>query len=133
MTAQEILKTKKHFALLGATPDAWKYGYEVFDTLVEAGYTVYPINPKYQEIKGITCFASLQDLPRKPEVVISTLAPVNTERIVEKVKELEIPLLWMPPGCWSEEAIKKCESIGQAFIRDVCPVGMLKWMQAMPK
>jgi hypothetical protein len=129
MTAQDILRTKKLFALVGATPDPWKYGYEVLATLVEAGYTVFPINPKYPEIEGITCYASLADLPQKPEVVISALAPANTERVVEKVKELGVELLWMPPGCWSEEAVKKCEALGQPFIHDCCPIGTLKMMQ----
>jgi len=129
MTAQDILRTKKLFALVGATPDPWKYGYEVLATLVNAGYTVFPINPKYPEIEGLRCYASLAELPQEPEVVISTLAPANTERVVEKVKELGIELLWMPPGCWSEEAVKKCEAIGQSFIHDVGPIGTLKMMQ----
>jgi hypothetical protein len=93
MKAQDTLRTKKSFALVGATPDPWKYGYEVLATLVNAGYTVFPINPKYPEIEGSTCYASLEDLPQKPEVVISALAPANTERVVDKVKELDIELL----------------------------------------
>lgn len=129
MTAQDILRTKKTFALVGATPDPWKYGYEVLATLVNAGYTVFPINPKYPEIEGIRCYASLAELPQKPEVVISALAPANTERLVETVKDLGIELLWMPPGCWSEEAVEKCGASGQLFIYDVCPIGTLKMMQ----
>lgn len=107
MTAQEILQTKKVFALVGATPEIWKYGYQVLATLIEAGYTVLPINPKYQEIESIKCYPSLKDLPQKPEVVICALAPANTEKVVAAVKELGIELLWMPPGCWSDEAVRK--------------------------
>lgn len=129
MTAQDILKTKKTFALVGATPDHWKYGYEVLTILVNAGYTVLPINPKYEEIDGIKCYASLAHLPEKPEVVISALAPANTEKTVEVVKELGIELLWMPPGCWSEKAVQRCQHLGLDFVHDVCPIGTLREMQ----
>jgi len=130
MTAQEILEAKKTFALVGATQDPWKYGYEVLATLVNAGYTVFPINPKYQDIEGIKCYPSLKDLPQKPEVVVSALAPTNTERLVETVKELGIEMLWMPPECWSDEAIKKCRELNINFVHDVCPIGTLKMMAA---
>lgn len=128
MTAQDILRTKKTFALVGATRDKWKYAYEVLVTLVNAGYTVMPINPKYQEIEGIKCYPSLKELPQKPEVVISALAPANTEKIVEAVKEMGIELLWMPPGCWSEEAVQKCRQLNVEFVYDVCPIGTLSMM-----
>ncbi len=128
MTAQDILKTKKTFALVGATPDKWKYGYEVLTALMNAGYTVMPINPKYREIEGIKCYPSLKDLPQKPEVVISALAPTNTERVVEVVKEMSIELLWMPPGCWSDEAVQKCRRLNVDFVHDVCPIGTLSMM-----
>lgn len=128
MTAQDILRTKETFALVGATRDKWKYAYEVLVTLVNAGYTVMPINPKYQEIEGIKCYPSLKELPQKPEVVISALAPANTEKIVEAVKEMGIELLWMPPGCWSEEAVQKCRQLNVEFVYDVCPIGTLSMM-----
>lgn len=129
MTAQEILKTKKVFALVGATPDIWKYGYQVLATLLEGGYAVLPINPKYQEIDGITCYPSLKALPQKPEAVISALAPANTEKVVEVVKELGIELLWMPPGCWSEAAVRKSRELNLEFVHDVCPIGTLATMK----
>ncbi|MDZ7291862.1 MAG: CoA-binding protein [candidate division KSB1 bacterium] len=130
MTAQDILKTKKTFALVGATPDKWKYGYEVLMTLTNAGYSVLPINPKYQEIDGIKCHASLKELPQKPEVVICALAPANTEKVVEAVKEIGIEILWMPPGCWSDEAVRKCQQLNIEFVHDVCPIGTLQIMTA---
>jgi len=128
MTAQDILKTKKTFGLVGASPDKWKYAYEVLMTLLDAGYTVMPINPKYEEIEGITCYASLKELPQKPEVLICALAPANTEKVVEAAKDAGVELLWMPPGCWSEEALRKCQQLSIDFVHDVCPIGTLRRM-----
>ncbi len=128
MTAEQILKIKKSFAIIGATQNPERYGYEVFEVLHKAGYLVFPINPKYQEIDGIRCYPSLRDLDQQPEVVITALAPANTEKVIDLAKELGIETVWMPPACWSDEALKKCQELQLNFIYDKCPVGMLKFM-----
>jgi len=127
--AREILKTKKVFALIGVTQDKTKYGYEVFHALNEFGYKVYPVNPKYGEVDGVKCYASLKELLEKPEVVIVALSPVNTEKIIEGMDVKDVKTIWMPPGCWSEEAVNKCESKGMDLVYDVCPVGVLLSMK----
>lgn len=129
MTADEILTTKNSFAVIGATPNKERYGYEVFEILHSSGYQVFPINPKYAEIDGIACYPSLQELKQKPEVAITALAPANTEQVIDTIKELGIETVWMPPGCWSETAVKKCQQLQLDFIYDECPVGILKLMR----
>jgi len=128
MTADEVLKTKKSFAVIGATTNKERYGYEVVEILHSSGYQVFPINPKYYEIDGITCYPSLKALKQKPDVAITALAPANTEQAIATIKELGIKTIWMPPGCWSDEAVKKCQQLQLDFIYDVCPVGILKLM-----
>ncbi|HEX9973930.1 MAG TPA: CoA-binding protein [bacterium] len=129
MKAEEILKTKKSFAIIGATQSPERYGYEVFDILHSSGYQVFPINPKYAEIDGITCYPSLKALKQKPDVVITALAPANTEQAIAMVKELGIETIWMPPGCRSDAAVKKCQELKLDYLYDECPVGMLKLMK----
>ncbi|HDP98787.1 MAG TPA: CoA-binding protein, partial [bacterium] len=126
MTAEEILKTKKSFAIIGATSNKERYGYEVFEILHANGYQVFPINPKYAEIDGVTCYPSLMALNQPPDVLITALAPTNTEKVIDSVKSLGIETVWMPPGCWSDEAVKKCQQLELNFIYDECLVGILK-------
>ncbi len=129
MQAEEILKTKKVFAVVGANQDPEKYGHEILSALVAGGYTVFPINPKYREIDGIKCYGSLKELPEQPDVVISALAPGNTERLVAQVKGMDIDILWMPPGCWSDAAVDACRKNSLKYLHDVCPVGSLQMMR----
>lgn len=83
MDANEILKAKNIFAVIGVSQDESKYGYEVFRTLIDYNYRVYPVNPKYIEIAGHKCFISISALPKKPEVVIVILSPQNAEKLIE--------------------------------------------------
>ena len=58
------LFTPRSIAVIGASPNGGA-GSIVLRNMQRLGYTgtVYPINPKYKEIFGYPCYASLRDLP----------------------------------------------------------------------
>ncbi|HDJ26423.1 MAG TPA: CoA-binding protein, partial [Candidatus Bathyarchaeota archaeon] len=66
------------FAVVGASRDPNKYGHRVFKDLLEAGYEVYPVNPKADEILGRKCYPDLRSLPKKPDVVVFVVPPKVT-------------------------------------------------------
>lgn len=127
-THEEILRTKKTYALVGATQDMLKYSYELLFTLLDHGYTVYPINPRYERIEGQKCYASLAHLPEKPEVVIVTLAPLNAEAILGQIAERGITTVWLPPGSWSDAVLERAQALGFEMLYNVCPIGTLRRM-----
>lgn len=125
----DILKEKRVFAVVGVSANKEKYGYEIFRTLLKAGYKSYPINLKYDSIDGHPCYKSLRELPEKPEVVVTVVPPEVTVRVVETCLELGIQTVWMPPGSWSELAVKKCEENQVRAVHDVCLVFAIKSFQ----
>jgi predicted CoA-binding protein len=127
--AEEILRTCTTYALFGASQDVLKYSYELFHTLLEAGYTVYPVNPRYQRIDAHVCYPSLSALPAVPEVAITALAPANTEKVLEDIAARGVHTVWMPPGSSSQAALAKCRELGLKAVHDVCPVAMLRRMK----
>jgi predicted CoA-binding protein len=136
MTPEEILKGKKSFAIVGASNEMLKYGYELVcafrksvPTGKDHGYKIFPINPKYDEIEGIKCYPSLIDLPEKPDVVITALAPKNTLNVVPVVKEIGVDTIWFPPNCFDESAIQKAKELNLEYVSNVCPIGILGNMQ----
>jgi len=126
MTPEEILKSKKSFAIVGALNEMMKYGYELVCVFKDYGYKIFPINPKYDEIEGIKGYPSLKDLPEKPEVVIIALAPKNTINVVPVVKEIGVDTIWLPPNCFDEKAIVKAEELKLSYISNICPIGILR-------
>ncbi|MGQ9471699.1 MAG: CoA-binding protein [Candidatus Aminicenantales bacterium] len=125
----DILKEKKIFAVVGVSGNKEKYGYKIFKTLLAAGYKTYPINPKYESIDDHRCYKSLADLPDKPEVVVTVVPPAVTEKVVDSCLELGISTIWMPPGSWSDAAIKKCEENQVETVHDVCLILAIKSFQ----
>jgi acetyltransferase len=58
-------------ALVGATPDLTKFGGRCLRQALDFGYKgdLFPVNPRYQELEGLRCFASVRDLPVTPDHV----------------------------------------------------------------
>jgi predicted CoA-binding protein len=115
-----FLKKKNVFAVVGASRNPRKYGYQVYKDLKSAGYEVYPVNPNTQEILGDKCYQSLEDLPLKPNVVDVVVPPKVTQHTVEICKRLGITKVWMQPGSESRKAIKFCEENHIDVVYGVC-------------
>ena len=60
----------RSIAVVGATPRP-QYGGRFLRSVLEAQdkVRVYPVNPRYREILGVPCYASLADLPESPDLV----------------------------------------------------------------
>ena len=50
-------------AILGASADRSKFGNKSVRAHQQQGYTVYPVNPKADEIEGLKAFKSLAEVP----------------------------------------------------------------------
>jgi acyl-CoA synthetase (NDP forming) len=64
----------KTIALIGATDDKKRAGYALFRKVVDRGKregtVVYPVNPRLQELDGITCYPTLADVPGEVDVAV---------------------------------------------------------------
>jgi len=67
-----IMLHPKSIAIIGASPDANKLNGRPFHFLQRDGYAgkIYPVNPKYSEINGITCYPDVNSLPETPDLAI---------------------------------------------------------------
>ena len=108
------------FAVVGASRNPEKYGHKVFKDLLEAGYEVYPVNPKAEKILGRKCYPDLKSLPKRPDVVVFVVPPEVTRALTGQCIELGVKFVWMQPGAESREAIRKLEEAGVEVFHNVC-------------
>ena len=111
---------RRVWAVVGASQDRAKYGYRVFRSMRQAGYTVYPVNPKGGELDGVTVYPSLADLPQPPEVIDLVVPPEVTEQVVEEAHRLGLKRIWMQPGAESPKAIAYCQAHGIEVVHQAC-------------
>jgi len=117
---KKFLNKRNIFAVVGASRDPKKYGYQVYRDLKKAGYEVYPVNPNTDKILGDRCYPDLGVLSTKPDVVDVVVPPKVTEEIVKTCKRLRITKVWMQPGSESENAIKFCHENDIDVVHGVC-------------
>ncbi|UMA64931.1 acetate--CoA ligase family protein [Roseivivax marinus] len=77
----------KSVAVVGASADPTKTGGRPVHYLQNHGFTgaIYPVNPKVEKIAGLTCYASVSDLPEAPDVAIVLL---GAARAADAVRDL---------------------------------------------
>jgi acetyltransferase len=62
----------KSVAIVGASRQKGKVGYEILTNLVAGAYLgkIFPVNPKADEIEGLKCYPDLASIGQTPELVI---------------------------------------------------------------
>src|SRR5580692_1941469 len=67
--AIQALLRPRSIAIVGASTREGSFGLRLIAALTSGRYrgTVYPINPRYEEIAGHGCYPSLQALPAPPD------------------------------------------------------------------
>lgn len=93
------------YAVVGATVNPEKYGHRVLMDLREAGMNVVGVNPKYSSIEGISVSPRVQDIPEKPDVVVSVVPPDVGLRIIDDCQAAGVTKLWFQPGA-EDDAIR---------------------------
>ena len=110
---------QKRFAIVGATDNLKKYGNQIFKNLRRRGYEVYPVNPRLKELEGVKCYASLDDIPVKVDVVDFVVPPGVTEVTLQECKRLGLDRIWLQPGSESEAAIAFCHENNLKVVHDI--------------
>jgi len=111
----------KVIAVAGASRDERKYGYRVYRRLNGSGrYTVYPVNPRTDEIDGDRCYPTLAALPERPDAVIFITPPPRTAALMREALGLGVRIFWMQPGADGPEAVRMAEEAGAHLVRGRC-------------
>ena len=74
-------------AVLGASRTLGSVGNEIFVNLARGSFPgrLYPVNPSYEQVNDLTCYASLADLPEVPDHVILA---VGDHRLEDAINEI---------------------------------------------
>jgi acetyltransferase len=62
----------KSVAIVGASRQQGKVGYEILKSMLDAGYPgkIFPVNPQAEEIENLKCFPDLRAIGQTPDLVV---------------------------------------------------------------
>ncbi len=119
-TIASILRNSKTIAVVGASPKPWRDSGSIGQYLIQVGYDVYPVNPKYGEAFGKKCYPDLKSIQAKIDIVDVFRNPDQVEPIVDDAIAIKAGTVWMQLGVVNEKAALKAEQAGLKVVMDHC-------------
>ncbi len=117
---QDILSTSKTIAVVGLSDNPSRPSHSVAAYMQANGYRIFPVNPGLQTVLGEKSYASLADLPEKPDVVDVFRLPKFVPEIVDEVIRLGIRNLWLQLGVVDAASAARAEAAGVRVVMDHC-------------
>ena len=120
---QDILKSVKTIAMVGASPDKTKFSYGVLRVLSETGYEIIPINPRpgLEEIRGLKVYPSLEAVGRPIDMVDVFRRAEDLPQIAQEAVNAGAKILWGQIGVKNAEAARIAEEAGLKVVMNRCP------------
>ena len=119
---KKILGQVKTIAIIGAKDKPGQPVDRVGRYLIGAGFTVYPVHPKRQNVWGLRTYTSILDIPDQIDLVNIFRAPEFCPDHAREVLQLKtLPLIfWLQEGIISEESRKILQEKSILFVQDKC-------------
>jgi hypothetical protein len=119
-TIRRILKENHTVAMVGLSADWFRPSFFAAKYLIDHGFRVIPVNPRYEEILGEKCYPSVQDIPDPIDVVDCFRKPSDIPPLADAAIEVGARVLWMQLGIVNEEAAAKARQAGLEVIMNRC-------------
>ena len=122
-TLRRILHDNQRIAIVGISAEWHRPSFFVGKYLLEHGYTMIPVNPKYESVLGQVCFPNLQ-VAREHAGSIDLVDCFRRAEDIEPLAEDAIAIgartLWMQLGIVNELAARKARTAGLDVVMDRC-------------
>ncbi len=115
-----LLSSAKIIAVVGLSSKSHRPSYGVAQYLQSAGYRVIPVNPNESEVLGEKCYARLEDIPEKVDIVDIFRRSELVPDVVESAIQIGAHAVWMQEGVVNESAAERARRAGLFVVMDRC-------------
>jgi len=116
----EVLAKAKTIAVVGLSPKPYRASYGVTETLQSSGYRIIPVNPNEDEVLGEKCYARLEDIPEKIDIVDVFRRSEFVPEIVDAAIRIGARAIWMQEGVEDMASAERARRAGLFVIMDNC-------------
>jgi len=117
---RKILLESRTIAVVGLSPKPYRPSHEVARYLMEAGYTIIPVNPGHDALLGLTCYPNLRAIPTQIDMVDIFRRSEAVMNIIDDAVAVGARFIWMQEGIVNQEAAAKAEAAGLIVVMDRC-------------
>ena len=119
-TLRRILGENRVIAIVGLSADWYRPSYFAAKYMMDHGYRVIPVNPKYREVLGQRCYPSLREIGQKVEIVDIFRKTQDVMPIAGDAIAIGARVLWQQLGVRNEAAAAKARAAGMDSVTDRC-------------
>lgn len=123
-----LLRAARVIAVVGLSPHSARDSYSVAAYLQRQGYRVIPVNPRETEILGERCYARLEDVPERVDIVDVFRRAEAVPEVAAAAARINARALWLQEGVTHPAAEAAARAAGLAVVSDRC---ILKAHRAM--
>ena len=116
----ELLASAKTIAVVGLSSKPYRASFGVSETLQSSGYRIFPVNPNEDEILGEKCYARLEDIPEKIDIVDIFRRSEFVPEIVDAAIRIGARAIWMQEGVEDEPSAERARRAGLFVVMDRC-------------
>ena len=120
MSIPELLRNSHTIAVIGLSSKRFRPSYGVSEYMQRAGYRIVPVNPRETEVLGEKCYASLDEVPERVDIVDIFRRSEFVPEIVEQAIRVGAGAIWMQEGVINVEAAAKAKAAGLKVVMDLC-------------
>ncbi len=117
---RQILSSAKNIAVVGLSPDESKPSNEVAKFLIERGFNVFPIYPKFDEILGRKVYRNLTQIDENIDIAVMFRKGEFASELVKDAVKKGVKTLWLQLGITNDEAGAIVRENGINFVQDRC-------------
>ncbi len=119
--AVELIRDAKTIAVVGISSNPTRPSNEVAKYLIDAGYTVYLVNPVEEaDIFGLPVYDTVAELPESVDIVDVFRRPALVGEVVEDAIAAGARAVWMQLGIVNEAAAATAHAAGLEVVMDRC-------------
>ena len=117
---RQILSSAKNIAVVGLSPDESKPSNEVAKFLIERGFNVFPIYPKFDEILGRKVYRNLTQIDENIDIAVMFRKGEFASELVKDAVKKGVKTLWLQLGIANDAAGAIARENGINFVQDRC-------------
>ena len=102
----------KTVAIIGASADRSKYSNKAIHSYLAQGWKVYPVNPNLDEVEGLPCYKSIEDVPEPIDRISVYVPPAIGKQILPLIAKKKHSELYINPGAEDEELMVLAKNLG---------------------
>lgn len=134
-TLRRVLTECRTIAVVGLSADWFRPSFFAAKYMQDRGYRIVPVNPRYPQILGETCYPDLASIPQRIDMVDVFRKPQDCVPIAREAVAIGAKVLWLQLGVVNEEAARIATQAGLTVVMDACVkieyarlFGGLHWM-----